>query len=305
MATINGTNYNYTAAVGDTVAVVANTLAPLVDVNAAVDCASDGTKITCTASVPGTAFTFGSTVIDTTSLSPTQYTPASGATGVAISAGTVAVTFSRSVDAIVDPTKIDIVNNSTGVTVKNAVTVVGGELNIGYDALANSTTYRININANAVTDVNGVMNANGWQSTFSTTAVTGVGTFGVISTTMTKLTGTADNTYANGWEWVIRITLPTDQNDLALKFNNWTSGSNTLATASNMEYYSEQIASGTGSSASPIAITAANTYPSNVTISTDADATTDGIQTDIHVKVKIPVSTTSGSYSTSYRVNYE
>ena len=138
-----------------------------------------------------------------------------------------------------------------------------------------------------------------------TTVATGVGTFGIGVPTMTKITGTADNTYANGWEWVVRITLPTNQNDLALKFNNWVSGSNTLAVADNMEYYSEQIATGTGSSGTPIEITAADTYPSNVTISTDVDASTDGIQTDIHVKVKIPTSTADGSYSTSYRVNYE
>ncbi len=138
-----------------------------------------------------------------------------------------------------------------------------------------------------------------------TTTVAGVGTFGIISTTMTKMTGTADNTYTNGWEWVIRMTLPTNQNDFALKFTDWVSGSNTLAAASNMEYYSEQIASGTGSAGTPVAITAASTYPSNVTVSTDVDPNTAGIQTDVHVKVKIPASTANGSYSTSYRVNYE
>jgi len=72
-----------------------------------------------------------------------------------------------------------------------------------------------------------------------------------------------------------------------------------------MEYYSEQIAAGTGSAASPVSITAAITYPSNFAVSTDVDPNTDGIQTDIHVKVKIPAATAAGSYSTSYRVNYE
>ena len=130
------------------------------------------------------------------------------------------------------------------------------------------------------------------------------GAFAILSSIMTKMTGSADNTYAHGWEWLIRMTLPSDQNSFALKFNDWVSGANTLPVAGNMEYYSEQIAAGTGSSAAPVAITAANTYPANVTVTNDADALLDGIQTDVHVRVKLPVSTPNGSYSTSYRVNY-
>jgi hypothetical protein len=120
---------------------------------------------------------------------------------------------------------------------------------------------------------------------------------------MTNITGVADDTYANGWEWVLPITLPTGEDNIALKFNNWTSGANTLLAGGNMEYYFEEIALGAGSADSPVSITAAGTYPANVTV-TDADVTTAGIQTHAHVKVKIPASTVDGSYSTSYRVNY-
>jgi len=141
--------------------------------------------------------------------------------------------------------------------------------------------------------------------TESATAEQGTGSFGIISKTMTKMTGTADNSYANGWEWIIRVTLPTDQNSFALKFNDWVSGANTMAAGENMQYYSEQIASGVGSSANPIEITAANTYPSEVVISTDVDPTLDGIQTDIHVQVKIPATTPAGSYSTSFQASYD
>ena len=145
------------------------------------------------------------------------------------------------------------------------------------------------------------------SNTVVITETQGTGAFGIVSTTMTKLTGTADNTYANGWEWTIRMTLPTSQNDFALKFNNWASGSNAIAVASNMEYYSDQIASGTGSSGTPVSITAADTYPTNITVlaADDVDTTLAGIQTDVHVKVKLPATTVDGSYSTSYRVNYE
>ncbi|MEJ0021012.1 MAG: hypothetical protein WDN47_00325 [Candidatus Doudnabacteria bacterium] len=68
-ATINGINYDYLAAGGDNVATVVAALAPLMDANPAVDCSQDTTKITCAASVAGTAFTFSATVISGATLS--------------------------------------------------------------------------------------------------------------------------------------------------------------------------------------------------------------------------------------------
>jgi hypothetical protein len=100
------------------------------------------------------------------------------------------------------------------------------------------------------------------------------------------------------------MTLPTDQNNFALKFTDWVSGANTLSAGGNMQYYSEQISSGLGSSATPVNITATDVYPANIQVTNDADDSMDGIQTDIHVRVKLPATTPSGSYSSSYRVNY-
>ena len=63
--TINGTDYDYTVVGGDNVASVIAALAPLMDANAAVGCVDTAsTTITCTASVAGTAFTYGATVVD-------------------------------------------------------------------------------------------------------------------------------------------------------------------------------------------------------------------------------------------------
>ena len=71
-----------------------------------------------------------------------------------------------------------------------------------------------------------------------------------------------------------------------------------------MQYYFEQIPAGLGSAAAPVAVSAANTYPEYVTINpaSDVSASTPGIQTYVHVMVKIPSTTASGSYSTSYQV---
>jgi len=57
-AIINGTNYDYLADSGNTVDTVVSALALLMDANAAADCTEDNnTKVTCTASAAGTAFT--------------------------------------------------------------------------------------------------------------------------------------------------------------------------------------------------------------------------------------------------------
>lgn len=255
-----------------------------------------------------------STAVTSESTAPTisAASPADGATGVAVNP-TITVTLSEALN----PTTV---NNNT---VKLYVDVGNNNaVNIGTDTevastvslenngaatkvyltpnanLSNSGNYIYRVST-GVKDLSGNALAANADYDFTTVAAA-TGSLAVDSPYMINSTGTADNTYANGWEWVMRITLPTNQTNLALKFANWTSGSNTLAAANNMQYYSEQIALGTGSAASPVTITAANTYPSDITVSTDADSTRAGIQTDIHIKVKIPTSTEAGSYSTTY-----
>jgi len=278
-----------------------------------------GASITDLTGNTGVAAVYSAAAVTGESTAPTITTPSpvDGATDVAINT-MITVTLSEAlrqetvngntVKLYTDVGNNNAVNIGTDTEVAANVTLEnnGASTKIYIDPVANLSNsgnyiYRI---STGVKDLAG--NALAANGDYDFTTVAGAtGTFGIISTTMTKLTGTADNTYGNGWEWVIRMTLPTDQTDFALKFNNWASGSNSLLAANNMQYYSEQIASGAGSSGSPVTITAADLYPSNVTVTSDADATTAGVQTDIHVKVKIPASTASGSYSTSYRVNYE
>jgi MBG domain (YGX type)/YDG domain len=194
-----------------------------------------------------------------------------------------------------DPTPSSLVGTSNAVASNGTLT-----LNIRLQTAETGVTIIAENNDATITGTSG---------SIAVSAGTGVGAFGIISTTnITNQTtgGAADDSYGNGWEWIVRMTLPTNQNDFALKFNNWASGSNALTAAGNMKYYSEQIASGTGSSAvTAVPFATAATYPTNLTVATDADATLDGIQTDIHIMVKIPDTTVAGSYSTSYKVNYE
>lgn len=63
--TINSTNYDHIISGAETIQDVVEALQPLADADPAVTCTEDDTKVTCTASAPGTSFTYGATVIDT------------------------------------------------------------------------------------------------------------------------------------------------------------------------------------------------------------------------------------------------
>jgi hypothetical protein len=114
--------------------------------------------------------------------------------------------------------------------------------------------------------------------------------------------GTADGTYADGWQYNFHITVPTNEPNVAMKFADWLNGSNILPVANNMQISSAQA----NNSDSWIPVTEANVYTTpNLTIVTDNDPSTPGIQADIVVDVKIPSGTVNGSYSTSYGIKSE
>jgi len=172
--------------------------------------------------------------------------------------------------------------------------------------LAYNTKYYITVNGN-VTDVNTNALVATWtvgnKATHEfTTAALQTGDLGVLGITQTKSWGTADNTYGNGWEWVIRATVPTDELRVALKFNNWTgTGAATIAAANNIRYFCPQSAANQDA-ATAVTIATAATYPANMTIvaANDLEADQPGIQVEITVQAKIPIGSTAGAYSTSY-----
>jgi hypothetical protein len=67
-AIINGNNYDYISVGADTVQTIVKGLQPIIDADPDVTCLEDDTKITCTENIPGTSFTYASSIIsDTTS----------------------------------------------------------------------------------------------------------------------------------------------------------------------------------------------------------------------------------------------
>lgn len=124
------------------------------------------------------------------------------------------------------------------------------------------------------------------------------GQLAVTSVDATDTSGTADNTYENGWKYTFNITVPTNEPGIAMKFSDWTAGSNTMPVANNM-----RISSAQASSTSPVTITAADTYTTpDLVMVTDLNPTMPGIQVQVLVEVKIPTGTPNASYTTNYGV---
>src|SRR3989344_2959394 len=108
---------------------------------------------------------------------------------------------------------------------------------------------------------------------------------------------TADNTFANGWSWKFKVTVPTAETSLQMKFSDWTSSlPNTILVADNVRYSSAQASNG------PILITAVNTLGGALTLTGDLESTVPGRQVEILIEAKIPVGSAGGSYSTSYGI---
>lgn len=92
----------------------------------------------------------------------------------------------------------------------------------------------------------------------SATTVNASGTLAVTGVNSIKLTGIANNTYADGWKWVFHITLPSNENLVRMRFSDFTNGSQVIP-ANNIRLYSSQSVN-SNSEATAIQISAADTY---------------------------------------------
>ena len=250
-----------------------------------------------------------------------EISPVNGATSVSVNVLPVLVFDSQMSNSTLTPANIKLYKYSDD----SAVTLdanggIISESYIGEDgdlktyviiipaaALSYSTQYYITISANVLDTSGNAFVA--WTAATKadhdfTTADIQTGALRA-NVSQTRFYGTADGTYANGWEWVISATIPTDELDVSLKFADWTGiGGTSIAVANNMRYYCEQSATNTATTTA-ITITTANSYadgPMTITAANDLDASTDGIQVEIVVQIKIPVNTSAGAYSTRYGI---
>lgn len=112
-------------------------------------------------------------------------------------------------------------------------------------------------------------------------------------------TATAGAGFGSGWAWKFRITVPTNEPSLAMKFADWThsNGTDHIGAANNMRISSNQAATTT-----TISITGAGTYSDAMTVTGDLDPNTPGRQIEVMVEMQVPSDTLNGSYTTDYGV---
>jgi hypothetical protein len=109
-----------------------------------------------------------------------------------------------------------------------------------------------------------------------------------------------------GWAWTMHVTVPIDELDVSMKFDNWTGvGGASIPAANYIRYYSDEAVVGQGDSTTKRLITAPiNLYGTAMTINPalDMNLNMDGIQIDIHIETKVPTTSTAGGYSTQYGI---
>ena len=215
------------------------------------------------------------------------------------------VTFNNDI-TLLDSTKISIVDDLNDNVKSGLIYVNGGNgsstvLKINYSGLENDKEYRLNILPNAVRDIDGNTN-NSSVYYFHTTSTTTVSAISIIGIDAQKTSAISDGTYTNGWRWLFHLTVPTNETNLNIKFDNWLNGSNSISPVNNMRFYSAQ-SSNAKTSNSAININSVNSYGVDaLTLDSDADVSRDGRQVDLFVEMSLPVGTISGSYSTNYGI---
>lgn len=110
--------------------------------------------------------------------------------------------------------------------------------------------------------------------------------------------GRATGDYENGWSYRFNLTVPTDEENVAFRFSDWTSGSDVLPVATNMRISSEQA----DNDGATVTLTAANVYSANLRMIEDLNPSMPGLQVAVLVEVRIPSGTNNGSYITNYGI---
>jgi hypothetical protein len=200
--------------------------------------------------------------------------------------------------------------NSTGVTGDVTMYQNGREVTVNMSVentspnLPHAQHFHLGGSNECPTNTIGVMqdNSNGTSTGDIGGEVVGDGVMlEVTSIEMIDTTATANGSFGSGWNYVFHITAPMDEEDLAMKFNDWmrTGGNGIISVANNMRISSAQADNG----GATILLTAENMYSTPALRMTgDLNLELDGRQVEIIVEVAVPNGTQNGSYTTSYSV---
>lgn len=333
-----GTTYYYTAwsevggvwYPGETVSFTTLPSAPTVTgISPTTGATTGGTSVTITGTGfdGATAVNFGSTSASFVSASSTSITaiaPAASSTGpvdvtVTTAGGTSATSSSDVFTYTAAATTTPVISNvQASVTGTSTATIswttdIPSIGNVSYGTttsygsnssmeLAASTTHAVNltglqegtlyhyrVNAGTATSSDHTFVT---QSTASSTplAVTGVDAV--------QSTGVADNLFADGWKWVMHITVPDNEDAFRIRFSDWGNASSSFAANGNIRLSTAQ--SSNASTTSSGMISSGNGYSDWFYLTGDNATSTAGRQIDLTVEVKIPFGTANGSYSSNY-----
>lgn len=173
-------------------------------------------------------------------------------------------------------------------------TTLGTSHSVTLTGLTNSTVYHF-----AVVSANSFGTTTSSDNTFVTAVsgsaiplmVTGIDSVSTIAS--------ANNTFADGWKWVMHLTVPTSETAFRMKFGDFTgSPSGTIPAAGNIRISSPQ--SSNASTTSSGFISTGNGYGDWLYLTGDAAPTFSARQIDVTIEVKIPTNTSAGTYSTTF-----
>jgi len=116
-----------------------------------------------------------------------------------------------------------------------------------------------------------------------------------------KTIAVADGDYANGWQWVFAISLPSSDTFLKIKFNNFAGSSDDSVAANNIRFYSKQSANAYDASHA-ITITQADVFSQPLNLIPASTNGPSNRQIKIFVETRIPAGSAGGSYAAGYHI---
>ena len=173
-------------------------------------------------------------------------------------------------------------------------TTLGTSHSVTLTGLTNSTVYHF-----AVVSANGFGTTTSSDNTFVTAVSGSVIPLMVTGIDSVSTIASANNSFADGWKWVMHLTVPAGENAFRMKFGDFAgSPSGTIPAAGNIRISSPQ--SSNASTTSSGFISTGNGYGDWMYLTGDAAPTFSARQIDVTIEVKIPTSTSAGTYSTTF-----
>jgi hypothetical protein len=159
--------------------------------------------------------------------------------------------------------------------------------------LSEATLYHFQISAG-----NGTASTTSADQEFDTASTASTTPLAINGITTDQSSGSADNTFADGWQWTIHFTVPTNEDAFRIRFSDWGNASSSFATANDVQVYSPQ--SSNASSSSSAILETDNNDSGWLYLNGDSNTLTPGRQVDLVVQVKIPFGTANGAYSSNF-----